>query len=82
MCPGKSSNKQLVFDKWLYLMVAVNNQFINFCTICSTRAESAKVFWGHHLPDICDIAKNTGATNSWCADIPGGHRYQTRLMRQ
>lgn len=34
MSAGKSSNKQLVFEQWLLLMVDVNKQFMDFVMVC------------------------------------------------
>ena len=49
---GNSSNKQLVFEKWLSLMVDVNKQFINFVRVCRGRqhyytytAEEGELRW-------------------------------------
>ena len=52
MPAGKSSNKQLFFEKWLSLMVDVNNQFTNFVMVCRGRqhyytykAEEGELCW-------------------------------------
>ena len=37
MSAGKSSNKQLVFEQWLSLMVDVNKQFMDFVMVCKGR---------------------------------------------
>ena len=84
MSTGKSSSKQMVLDIWKHSMVAVNNQFLHFCRLCKENLPYANKHWsgpGTPFPDLFHIWIHSQMTNGWVADMPGGHRRVTHLMR-